>query len=311
MITIKKASEITGLTPKSIRHYESIGLLQTAARTQSGYRQYSEDDIDRLHQIRYYRDLKFTLEEIASLINAPQQVVEAALIRQLRVLSERLNEYHYAQSIIFSALHNRNKSHAQKLKGHHNLAIIAIDLQNDMLEGGALACKRILTILTPLQTLFAQARSAGVPIIYICDCHRKGDPELLIWDDHMIEGTYGAQIIDAVAPGEKDFIIKKNLFNGFVNTNLQNTLDLLGIDTLLFSGWRTDVCVAQTAIEAFYRGYRVAIARDGVNTTTQSEHDFGMALMGVNYDFEVYDCADAIKAFVGDEPVDSAIPGDE
>lgn len=309
MITIKKASEITGLTPKSIRHYESIGLLQTAARTQSGYRQYSEDDIDRLHQIRYYRDLKFTLEEIASLINAPQQVVEAALVRQLRVLSERLNEYHYAQSILFSALHNRNKAYAKKQAGQRTLAIIAIDLQNDMLEGGALACKRILTILPPLQTLFTQARMEGIPIIYICDCHRKGDPELLIWDDHMIEGTYGAQIIGAVQPDEKDFIIKKNLFNGFVNTNLQNTLDLLGIDTLLFTGWRTDVCVAQTAIEAFYRGYRVAIARDGVNTTTQSEHEFGMSLMGVNYDFEVYDCADAIKALVGGASDDPGAPG--
>lgn len=308
MITIKKAAEITGLTPKSIRHYETIGLLPASGRTASGYRQYSEDDIDRLHQIRYYRDLKFSLEEIASLINAPQPVVEAALIHQLRVLSERLNEYHYAQSIIFSALRNRSKSHTQETEDHHNLAIIAIDLQNDMLEGGALACKRILTILPPLQTLFAQARSAGVPIIYICDCHRKGDPELLIWDDHMMEGTYGAQIIDAVAPCEKDFVIKKNLFNSFVNTNLQNTLDLLGIDTLLFTGWRTDVCVAQTAIEAFYRGYRVAIARDGVNSTTQNAHDFGMSLMGVNYDFEVFDCADALNILLGENKPESPKP---
>lgn len=311
MITIKKAAEITGLTPKSIRHYESIGLIRPSERTASGYRQYSEDDIDRLHQIRYFRDLKFTLEEIASLINAPRQVVEAALVRQSRVLSERLNEYHYAQSIIFSALHNRDKAHTQKLTGHHNLAIIAIDLQNDMLEGGALACKRMLTILPPLQTLFAKARLEGIPIIYICDCHRKGDPELLIWDDHMIEGTYGAQIIDAVTPAEHDYIIKKNLFNGFVNTDLQNTLDLLGIDTLLFTGWRTDVCVAQTAIEAFYRGYRVAIARDGVNSTTQNEHDFGMSLMGVNYDFEVYDCEVAIQSLLGENKPAYRKPGSD
>lgn len=301
MITIKKAAEITGLTPKSIRYYEGIGLIHPGNRTGSGYRQYSEDDINRLTQIRYYRDLKFSLEEIASLINASQQDIETALVRQLRILSERLDEYHYAQSIIYSALHNRNRINARNLEGRRSLAIIAIDLQNDILEGGALPCKRIHSILDPLQKLFAHARALGIPIIYICDCHRKGDPELLIWDDHMIEGSYGAQIIDTVAPCEKDFVIKKNLFNGFVNTNLQNTLDLLGIDTLLFTGWRTDVCIAQTAIEAFYRGYRIAIAEDGVNSTTQNEHEFGMSLMGINYDFAVYPCEDAIQSLLGGE----------
>lgn len=301
MINIKKASEITGLTPKSIRHYEKIGLIPLAKRTRSGYRQYSEDDIDRLHKIRYYRDMKFSLQEIASLINSSLQDIEATLERQLKILSNSLNEYHYAQSIIYSTLHMRSGLRSQNLTGSHNIGIIAIDLQNDIMEGGSLPSKRVLTILDPLKKLFDHARAEGIPIIYICDCHKKGDPELLIWGDHMIEGTYGAQIIDIVAPCEKDFIIKKNLFNGFIHTNLQNTLDMLDIDTLLFTGWRTDVCIAQTAIEAFYRGYRVAIAEDGVNSTTQNEHDFGMSLMGINYDFTFYTCEDAIKVLLGGE----------
>lgn len=289
---------MTGLSPKSIRHYEKIGLIPGTKRTEAGYRQYSEEEINQLSQIRYYRDLKFTLEEITFLMQASQEEKDEALTRQLRVIGDLINEYQYAQSIIYSTLQSRGKEEKglSKKKGH--LAVIALVLQNDMLDGGALACKRIHSILQPLTKLFNQARQRNVPVVYVCDCHKKGDPELLIWNDHMIEGTYGAQIINEVAPHEKDFIVKKNLFNGFVNTNLQETLGMLGVDTLLFTGWRTEVCVAQTAIEAYYRGYKVAIAGDGVNSRSQSEHEFGMTLMGINYDFPIYTCEEALEVLL-------------
>ncbi|MCR6545130.1 isochorismatase family protein [Dehalobacterium formicoaceticum] len=301
MKTIKSVAEITGLTPKSIRGYESFGLIHPPKRTKARYRLYSEDDINRLLQIKHYRTLKFSLSEIAVLLNSPPLEIEASMIKHLRFLDEQLNEYHYAKAMICSTLYNRKKNSLHKLDINHRVAIIAIDLQNDMLEGGALQNKRMLTILPPLQRLFAQARREGIPIIYICDSHEKGDPELEIWDEHMMEGTYGAQIIDDVAPADGDFIIKKSLFNGFINTDLQYTLELLDIDTLLFTGWRTDVCVAQTAIEAFYRGYKVVIAKDGVNTTTQSAHDFGMSLMGINYDFTLCTCEDFTKTLIYEE----------
>lgn len=60
-----------------------------------------------------------------------------------------------------------------------------------------------------------------------------------------------------------------------------------------------DVCVAQTAIEAFYRGYHVVIAEDGVNSTTEAEHRSGMSLMRVNYGFETYPCHRALEAILG------------
>ena len=47
------------------------------------------------------------------------------------------------------------------------------------------------------------------------------------------------------------------------------------------------MCVAQTAIEAFHRGYRVLIAEDCVDSTTQVEHEFGLNLLRVNYGIEV------------------------
>ena len=90
-------------------------------------------------------------------------------------------------------------------------------------------------------------------------------------------------------------MVHKNLFNGFVNTGLQAVLDSLDVHTLLFTGWRTDVCISQTAIAAFYMGFRVIIAEDGVNSTSEHEHQNGLSLMQINYNFEMYPCASALR----------------
>ena len=64
MRTVKTAAQLTGLTIKAIRHYERIGLLPQASREANGYRIYSEDDIARLRQIRYFRDLQFSCRKL-------------------------------------------------------------------------------------------------------------------------------------------------------------------------------------------------------------------------------------------------------
>lgn len=295
MVTIKKAAELTGLSQKAIRYYESIGLCVASARSDSGRRLYSAEAIRRLEQIRYLRTLKFSVREISGLLDAPAEELYAAMKRQLEHVEIQLAEYRRAQMGLNAALSSERSTQPVDWP---RMAVVAIDLQNDILPGGALSCRRILNILPRLRELFAQARSLGIPVIYVCDCHKKGDTELLLWSDHMIEGTYGAQIIEEVAPLSCDFVVRKSLFNGFIRTDLQSLLDMLNIRTLLFVGWRTDVCVAQTAIEAFYRGYHVAIASDGTDSTSQREHEYGMSLMQINYGFEAYPCSQALHALL-------------
>ncbi len=300
LVTIRTAAKLTGLTQKAIRHYESIGLCPPSARSDSGYRLYSQEAIRRLQQIQYFRKLKFGLPEIAALLDAPWDVLRGEMRRQRDYVETQLHEYRQALAVLNAALSSEEEPPAEAVDSPQ-VAVVAIDLQNDIMQGGALPCKRILDILPPLKTLFAEAHDLGVPVIYICDCHRKGDPELQLWNDHMMEGTYGAQIISEVEPQAGDYVVRKNLFNGFVNTDLQSVLDTLNVRTLLFAGWRTEVCVAQTAIEAFYRGYHVAIAEDGTSSTTQREHDYGMTLMQINYGFEAYPCAGALKTLLEQE----------
>ncbi|KAB0546380.1 Cu(I)-responsive transcriptional regulator [Pseudomonas argentinensis] len=67
-MNIGQAAKHTGLSAKMIRYYEAIGLLPSAGRSESGYRQYGDDDLQRLRFIRRARDLGFSLAESGRLL---------------------------------------------------------------------------------------------------------------------------------------------------------------------------------------------------------------------------------------------------
>lgn len=67
-MNIGQASRASGVSAKMIRYYEQTGLIPKAARRDSGYRDYDQSDVYRLHFIRRARDLGFTVEQIGDLL---------------------------------------------------------------------------------------------------------------------------------------------------------------------------------------------------------------------------------------------------
>ncbi|MDB5764940.1 MAG: hypothetical protein JWQ21_3935 [Herminiimonas sp.] len=68
-MNIGQAAEASGVTSKMIRYYEGIGLIAEADRTDSGYRQYSENEVQTLRFIKRSRDLGFSIDRIKTLLS--------------------------------------------------------------------------------------------------------------------------------------------------------------------------------------------------------------------------------------------------
>ncbi|MDD1476042.1 MerR family transcriptional regulator [Arthrobacter sp. H16F315] len=65
---IGELAERTGLSLRTIRHYDEVGLLPASARTDGGFRVYSEDDFERLAVIKQMKPLGFSLEEMSEIL---------------------------------------------------------------------------------------------------------------------------------------------------------------------------------------------------------------------------------------------------
>jgi MerR family transcriptional regulator, repressor of the yfmOP operon len=91
LLRIQEAAAETGLTPRSIRYYEELGLLSPAARSDGAYRLYDADDLERLRFIRGLRDdAGFSLAEIGELLGDEQaRARNRALFRQASDNEER------------------------------------------------------------------------------------------------------------------------------------------------------------------------------------------------------------------------------
>ena len=83
MYTVKELARLTGLTPRTLRYYDSIGLLCPGRGRENDYRLYGSEEVDRLQQILLYRDMGVPLEEIKALLSAPDFDRERALREHL------------------------------------------------------------------------------------------------------------------------------------------------------------------------------------------------------------------------------------
>ena len=89
MKTVKEVSRITGVSVRTLHHYDAIGLLKPARVTESGYRLYDDRALQRLQSILFFRELEFSLQEIKEILDSPNFDPMDALKSQIRLLQLR------------------------------------------------------------------------------------------------------------------------------------------------------------------------------------------------------------------------------
>lgn len=100
--TIEQVAARTGLTKRTLRYYEEIGLLPPAGRTEGNYRRYTDEDIERLERIKKLRDLLgFSLNDIRALLEADDERVQLkATYQQLTTTEQKLDHLDRVDALI-------------------------------------------------------------------------------------------------------------------------------------------------------------------------------------------------------------------
>ena len=102
---------------------------------------------------------------------------------------------------------------------------------------------------------------------------------------------------DELKPDEKDHVLEKRCYSGFFETGLDLLLRDLKVDTVIITGLHTHICCRHTAADAFFRGYKIIIPRDGVEAFTAKDHEEGLEYLKNIYDAEIKTVDEIIKDF--------------
>lgn len=92
MYTISEIGKFTDLTPRTLRHYEEMGLITPSRRGSNGYRYYAEDVLTKVLEIKKYRSMDFSLEEINSFLNFKGSELEEILNFKLNAKFKCIDE---------------------------------------------------------------------------------------------------------------------------------------------------------------------------------------------------------------------------
>ena len=165
-------------------------------------------------------------------------------------------------------------------------AVLVIDVINDFVSG-ELGSERAVAILPNVERLLMHARQIGVPVVYVTDAHLPGAREFDVWPRHAEEGTDGARVVDEIRPEERDHHLLKRRYSCFYATGLDALLRELGVDTLVFTGLVTNICIQHTAADAFFRGYRLVVPRDCVEAPSDEAQEASLSYMEEMYGAEI------------------------
>lgn len=181
-------------------------------------------------------------------------------------------------------------------------ALVIVDMCNDFVDPRgktAVVANRPLdharSVIPNQQRLLAAAREASVPVIHVIhstlpDHGSDSGPWLEARSratysvpDICLEGSWGQQVIDELAPRDGEVVVRKHRYSGFAGTDLDMILRSLRRETVVCAGVSTNVCVESTARDAFSLDYYVVLPSDACASWSTELHDASLASAGHRY----------------------------
>ncbi len=184
-------------------------------------------------------------------------------------------------------------------------ALILVDIQNDFMPGGSLAVSDGDKVVAVANTLMAKvdlvvATQDFHPANHssfasnndgsVGDVVKLNGLDQILWPDHCVQGTGGAELVDDLDGAEIDVIVQKGTdvgidsYSGFFDngrkkaTELDDVLKKHNIDAVYIVGLATDYCVKYTALDAVSLGFETFLVKDGARGVNISEGDVDIAI---------------------------------
>lgn len=175
-----------------------------------------------------------------------------------------------------------------------NPALIVIDVQNGFVsKGGSYDLLKMDTsnyraVIPVIRELIEISRAAGIPVFYtqavressgidlLTKTHKilpKSREERIMRKPICVRGTWDAGIVDDIKPAARDHIVIKRRDSAFHDTEINVWLKSLGIDTLIFSGIDTSICVETSLREAFNIGYDIILISDATASSNRKHYE--------------------------------------
>ncbi len=163
-------------------------------------------------------------------------------------------------------------------------AVVVVDMQNGFCHpDGSLYAPASEDAIADVTRLVEAARDAGASVVYTRDTHPPEQfedahyyDEFERWGEHVVEGSWEAQLVDELDVREDDHVVVKHTYDAFYRTDLEGYLDTHGVDDLLICGTLANVCVLHTAGSAGLRDYRPVLVEDAVGFIEEEHREYAV-----------------------------------
>jgi len=180
-------------------------------------------------------------------------------------------------------------------------ALVVIDLQNDFTHpdgkgareaGRPIAATR--ATIPVVRRLLDAAREHGLPVYFFRQTHDPDHDYPEAWKlvrqrvrfsapQMCVKGTWGHAIVDELTPLPGEAVYDKLSYSGFCGTSLAEDLERDAVQSIVFTGCSTNVCVESTVREAFSRGFLPIVPRDAVSSWSAELHDASLRTLNERF----------------------------